>query len=793
MKSTAAIEVCFHCGDTCKQNPISFNEHVFCCEGCKTVYQLLQESALCQYYSMDEKAGLKMDKPLSPGKYAFLDNPELSEPLYQFKKEHQARVQFFIPEMHCASCIWLLERLYKLLPGVLESRVNFDRKEVAIQFNPEEVSIRQLVEKLSALGYEPSLNASREEEKDNKSLLYRLGLAGFCTGNIMLFSFPEYLGMDPQSKEAFTPVFQWLNVSLSLPVVFFAAQPFFIQAWKGLKHKNLNIDFPLALGISALFARSILEVLFHWGPGFFDSMSALVFFLLIGRWLQDRAYESMSFDRDFRSYFPLAVEVFDEENLGAESQFVAIGDLKVNQCIRVRNQELIPADSLLISGKAYIDYSFVNGETELEKITPGSMIHAGGRQVGGALELRVARPVSESYLSSLWNQQARMPGEERIKTFSDLVGRYFTIALVLIAATTLIYWLPIDTYKAFHAFTAVLIVACPCVLVVAAPFAFGNAMRWLAKKGIYLKNPDTVEKVAQVDEVVFDKTGTLTEGSAQIEEIFCEMDVEERDRVGELFTQSSHPVSRMMANYLGVKGSTNSCFIRELAGKGFESRLGENYWRIGSRKWIRGTADNQSVSGVCVEKNGKLIAEYAINWKFRNDLDALFDAWELPRSLYSGDRASSQVILEKWFAKENMHFECSPEDKLQALKEKREQGNFPMMVGDGLNDAGALKEAWLGVAITEDVHAFTPACDVIMVGKSIHELPKFVRFCRNTLKTVKFSFIFSLIYNLVWMSFAVRGELQPILAALLMPISSITVFSINTLGIRYFARKEHIQ
>ncbi|HCS20357.1 MAG TPA: hypothetical protein DIW47_07320 [Bacteroidetes bacterium] len=793
MSKTLETLLCYHCGDTCQNAAIHIEDHIFCCEGCKTVFQILQENSLCRYYEMDANAGLKMDKPLAPGKYAFLDNPELSEPLYQFKKEQRARVQFFIPEMHCASCIWLLERLYKLLPGVLESRVNFDRKEVAIQFNPEEVTLRQLVEKLSALGYEPALNAGREEKKNYRSLLNRLGVAGFCAGNIMLFSFPEYLGMDPQSHDSFAEVFKWLNVSLSLPVVFFSAQPFFVQAWKGLRYKNLNIDFPLALGIATLFVRSVLEVIFHWGPGFFDSLSALVFFLLIGRWLQDRAYDSLSFDRDFRSYFPLAVELIQDETAETDANYISLSQLKVGQVIRVRNQELIPADCLLISGDAYIDYSFVNGESEIEKIDEGRTIHSGGRQLGGAIFLRVARPVSESYLSALWNQQEKKEGEEKIKTFSDQVGKYFTLALVLIALATLIYWLPIDPYKAFSAFTAVLIVACPCVLVVAAPFAFGNAMRWLAKKGIYLKNPDTVEKAARVDEVVFDKTGTLTEGSALIRELKNQLSREDRSRVAGLFAQSSHPVSMMMQRYLGTAPKLEGVTFTEIPGKGIEALLEGDRWQLGSEKWILGSAESSGESTVCIAKNGNLQAHFAINWQFRKDLDTLFSDWNLPRSLYSGDRPTSEMILQKWFPENQLHFECSPGDKLNALREKRNDGTFPMMVGDGLNDAGALKEAWLGVAITENVHAFTPACDVILVGKSIHTLPKFLRFCRNTLKTVKFSFIFSLIYNLTWMTFAVRGELQPLVAALLMPISSITVFSINTLGIRYFAKKEGIQ
>ena len=248
-----------------------------------------------------------------------------------------------------------------------------------------------------------------------------------------------------------------------------------------------------------------------------------------------------------------------------------------------------------------------------------------------------------------------------------------------------------------------------------------------------------------------------------------------------------------MARYFKATKQRSSIVVKEFAGRGFEANWQGINWRIGSKKWLLGVSMDDGQSGVCIERNGSLVAEYAINWQFRSDLDQLFYGWELPRSLYSGDHASSRVVMEKWFDKESIHFECSPEMKLNALKSKREQGHFPMMVGDGLNDAGALKEAWVGVAITENVHAFTPACDVIMVGKSIHELPKFLRFCKNTLRTVKFRFIFSLVYNLVWMTFAVRGELQPIVAALLMPISSITVFSINTLGIRYFARKEQIQ
>ncbi len=789
MKAVAEKLVCFHCGDSCTDDEVRLEEHVFCCEGCKTVYQLLKESDMCRYYSLDEHAGLKMDRPVAQGKYAFLDDKSLARPLFQFYSETDARVLFFTPSMHCASCIWLLERLYKLLPGVIESRVNFDRKEISVRFNPFELSLRQLVEKLSALGYEPSLGEKREDAGKGRMLLFRLGVAGFCAGNIMLFSFPEYLGMDTLSQTQFSALFRWLSAALSIPVVTFAAWPFFKKAWQGLKHRDLNIDFPLALGISALFIRSVLEITLGWGSGFFDSLAMLVFFLLIGRWLQDRAYESLSFERDFKSYFPLAAEVEGEEG----TRFVKLQDLQVGDIIRVKSQELIPADSRIISGNARIDYSFVNGESTPETPDSGETLYAGGRQLDGLLRVQILRPVSQSYLSALWNQAEAGEENKGIKNFSDQVGRYFTLALVLIATATLVYWLPQDARKAFDAFTAVLIVACPCVLVVAAPFAFGNAMRWLSARSIFLKNPDTVEKVAQVDQVIFDKTGTLTEKSAEIELLWGTLTDEETCKLAGVLVQSLHPNSRLLFNHLNRNDFPQTDTFTEIPGKGLKASYGHEEWKVGSVKWITGAKGETESTSVLVARNNEPIAEFRLQWHFREGLDELFHTWTLPRYLYSGDKARGTEVLKKWFHNDHMFFGSSPEDKLRAVKNYRELGHHPMMVGDGLNDSGALKASWTGVAITDDVHAFTPACDVIMVGKSLHDLPRFIRFCKRTLQTVKFSFLFSLVYNLIWMSLAVRGELQPLVAALLMPVSSITVFTINTLGIRYFARKGGIQ
>lgn len=787
MKKQEQIACCYHCGDELNGKPIHYDDKDFCCDGCKMVYSLLKDSELCGYYDVDDEAQLKR-KPVSAKQFEYLDTPEIAESFLHFSSENNAQVLFFIPDMHCSSCVWLLEKLYKLLPGIHSSRVNFDKKELHVSFNPNELSLRILVEKLSSLGYEPSLNTNSPEhalKSKSNAMLFRLGIAGFCMGNIMLFSFPEYLGMDEQSIKDFALLFRILSLALALPVVFYSAWPFFVSAWKGIRSKNLNIDFPLALGISTLFIRSLYEIFVLSSPGYLDSLSALVFFLLVGRWMQDKAYEGLSFDRDYTSYFPVAVQVKSPGSWIYKS----LNEIKVGDFIRIRNNELIPADSRLISGNAHIDYSFVNGESQTQKAETNQRVYAGGRQIGPLLELEVLKPVSQSYLTSLWNQHSKEDKQSNIQSFSDLVGKWFTAVLLVLAIITFAYWLPIDSDKAFKAFTAVLIVACPCVLVIAAPFAFGNAMRWLGKRNIYLKNLDVVEKVAKIDSLAFDKTGTLSETHQKALIFLDKSNDEEKTIIRSLASCSSHPNSRLLFDSLKEYDFEGVDNFKEHAGKGVEAWISDRHVQIGSASWLGIDDENEGGTYVVIDGISKLGIKSKV--EYRAGLDQLFRTKlkSFKKYLYSGDNDKERENLKAWFSDENMHFGLSPQQKEDAILQLRSKGERVMMLGDGLNDAGALRSANVGVAITEDVTNFTPASDVIMVGKSVFELSKFIEFCKQTVRVVHGSFIFSLIYNSIWMVLAIRGDLYPLVAALLMPISSITVFTINTIGIRYFASK----
>src|SRR5690606_24874887 len=456
------------------------------------------------------------------------------------------KLTFIIPSIHCTSCIWLLENLYKLHEGVSVSRVNFVKKTLAVSYEPRHVHLRQLVEQLATLGSAPDISLERYEKKEHKritdSTLIKIGVVGFCSGNIMALSFPEYFGVKDSVDTYFGPYFIWLNVLLSMPVFFYGASGYLTSAYRSLRQKVINLDVPISIGISALFGRSLFEVLSGTGPGYWDSLAGLVFFLLIGKWLQNKTFESLSFERNYKSYFPLATTKI----VDGKQENILTSELDEGDHILIRNQELIPADSILLSEEAWIDYSFVTGESEPIAKKAGDYIYAGGKQVGPSIEAQVKKAVSQSYLTQLWNDEAftkdtPMPVTKLTADFS----RYFTFITLAVAALAGLFWLIIDPSIALNAFTAVLIVACPCALSLSMPFAMENTMRIFGRNGFYVKHIDIIQHLATITHIVFDKTGTLTQGKeAVVNFLGNTLTREEEAMVKSITAHSTHPLSR---------------------------------------------------------------------------------------------------------------------------------------------------------------------------------------------------------------------------------------------------------
>ena len=792
MTETSVKEKCYHCGEDCLNESIHFDDKDFCCQGCKTVYEILNGSDLCQYYDLEKNPGIQLKNPARQEKFAFLDNEEISHKLYDFRDGTLRKITFYVPAIHCSSCIWLLENLYKLREGILHSSVNFLKKQVSITFEEDGITLRQIVELLAAVGYEPEISLAQGKKKPKKkdrSLAIKIGVAGFCFGNTMLLSLPEYLDTDFSLAENYRIFFGYINLILALPVFFYAASDYLISAWKSVKHSFINIDVPIALGILALFGRSAYEVIAQVGPGYIDSFTGLVFFLLIGKWYQSKTYQALSYDRDYASYFPIAVTKVN----GGTEQSLPLKDLQVGDQIIIRNQELIPADAILLKGEANIDYSFVTGESVPVSKDSGDQLYAGGRQVGSTLTVEVQKPVANSYLTELWNQEVFDKNKRSgLNSLVDVVSKYFTIAVIVISIATAIYWYLHDSSMILQTVTAVLIVACPCALALTLPFAFGHTMRIFGKKGLYLKNTEAIENMSRITDIVFDKTGTITQAKPQNLQLQGEsLNREEQSLLRSVARNSTHPLSKTIYQSLPDDLELRSTdAFEEFPGKGIIAYAEGHEIMMGSESFVCGTQSaDKRTTRVYVMINKELKGYYEFENLYREGFTSLMDSLQghYVRHMLSGDNDREKVRLQPHF--ESLHFNQSPLNKLEYLKEIEEQGGKSMMIGDGLNDAGALKQSTLGIAVADNIYHFSPACDAIMDARQFGKLSRFLQFSHKSMKVVKGAFVFSFFYNLIGLSFAVSGMLTPLVAAILMPVSSVTVVGFITLAVNLAANR----
>jgi Cu+-exporting ATPase len=787
---------CFHCGnEIIKKDEVIFDNKSFCCNGCKTVYEIFSQNDMTCYYDFQSAPGATPQD--IQGKYTFLDNQDIVSKLVEFEDGTTTIVSLYIPHIHCSSCIWILENLQRLDAGIGTSQVNFGEKKVRVNYNPDKTSLRKIVEMLSSIGYEPYISLENfDEGKKNvdRSLLYKIGVAFFCFGNIMLLSFPEYFEVNEFWINQYRGFFRWLIFALSLPAFIYSASGYYVSAWKSIKSGMLNIDIPIALGIVVMFVRSTVDIIFDFGQGFFDSMCGLIFFMLLGKLFQTKTYDFLSFERDYKSYFPIAITKVLPN--GTE-EAVQVYDIEKGDRLLIRNQELIPVDGILISEKASIDYSFVTGEEVAVAKKSGDKVFAGGKQLGKVIEIEVLFSVSNSYLTQLWsNDVFQKRVDQKHKSITDKISRYFTPALLGLSIISFLYWIFIDTSTAFNVFTAILIVACPCALALTAPFTLGNVLRILGNRKFYLKNAIVVEQLAKVDSIVFDKTGTITTNKKT--SITYEGDVLndfELKLVKNVLRGSNHPLSRRLYDYIPDQDKMDTSSFEEVIGKGIFAKIDGNTVKLGSSQFLKTMTENtHKKTKVHVEINGVYKGSYVFTNQYRPGIEKLFENLAKKYDLYvlSGDNDGERKILEKLLPSSvNLVFNQKPEQKLEYIDSLQKQGKNVMMVGDGLNDSGALAQSNVGISISENVNVFSPACDGILDASQFDRIAFFLRYSKNAMKTIYMSFGLSLLYNVVGLSYAVTGNLLPIVAAIIMPLSTITIVSFVTIMSNVFASRKY--
>lgn len=796
---TTTTSKCSHCGENCESTEFVRIDLNFCCVGCQNVYDLLAENELCDYYQYNPNSGNKVKSSVFTD-YDMLDNSAIVDRMIQYKSPEAWHVTLNVPGIHCSSCVYLLENLSRLDGGILKSEISFLKKELRVIFHPEKTTLKQIANLMASVGYAPLLNNEVAGNQVYKNVLtkhyIKLAIAGFATGNVMMFSFPEYVGGGFEHSE-YKYLFPLFNLILSLPVLFYSGTEYYKSAWNSLKQKQINLDVPVTVGIFALFLRSFVDVTIVGELGFFDSFCAFVFFLLIGKTFQMKFYEHLNFERNYRSYYPLAVL----KQTDGEFKSELVDQLEEGHIIRIRHQEIIPCDSILVSEHADIDYSFVTGENTPVKLNSGERIYAGGRIAGLSADLQVSKTSEKSYLNQLWSHSYEKSQDAKSVTrFADMTGRYFSYGILLLILFTFFWHLDLGWLEALNRVSAVAIVACPCALALAAPFTFGTASGLLAKAGFYFKDAFSIERFSRAKNIVFDKTGTLTstKSSAVYSHLISDDHLTELKNI---LGHSLHPMSRLISESILTDRVIPLDKYEEIKGSGIIATVDHKKFQIGSVKFLKSNKIiipeiiEQTTGSVHVAVNGFYEGYFDIRFAYRSGLETMFSDIEKHHDTYliSGDKDYERPLLTKYISNpDRLRFNCNPTDK-QDIIESLNKEKITVMVGDGLNDSAALQAASVGISVVEDQSQFTPSCDAILAAEKIPNFHRYLSFAHRLKWVIVVTFGVSILYNTIGISLAFFGYITPLLTAILMPVSSLTVISIAIGMTVLFSWKEKVE
>jgi Cu+-exporting ATPase len=764
--------LCFHCGEACDKERIVHLEKNYCCNGCLQARLLIDNSILCA--PDDENFAPQINNKRN---WEELNIPSIANRFIIYEDAEVKHVRFTLSNIHCASCVFVLEHLHKIEPAILKTEVFFAEKSIRMVLR-KDIPLSKVAKQLALVGYAPDIetveSTSNETEKIRKFRLRALVIAGFCFANIMLFSIPEYMDLEMKNDPSFVYFFRTINVLLSLPVFFYSSLEFYRGALSGIRNKFMHIDFPLVISLIVAYSRSIYEVLSNTGSGYFDSYSGIVFFMLIGRHFQDLRTDKLGFAKSFKSYFPIVIST----KKGNQFQNIPLAEVQENDEIEIHNHEVIPADGTLLSAEAELDYAFVTGESDHKEVLAGKYVYAGARNCSGNIRIRVEKVMEDSHLGLLWNKEARKEENTERQSFTHVVAKWFTLFLMLMSFGAFFILYPTNADKAFRALTTALIVACPCALLLSHTFTTGTALRLLAQGKLLFKNSFVLDKLATLQAFYFDKTGTVT-NTHEVRVTYTgeALQPEEKNAFGELLAASLHPISQSL---LVSFPRQDGCVLTEFAetpGMGTSGKVNGIFFELKKSTDAHGTA---------IWINGKWRGVFNLEFEIRvgmqEMLKQLKSGYKL--GLLSGDTNADDLRMRKLFPfGSELVYKLSPIEKANGIA-KMEESVRCAYVGDGLNDTGALQEASVGISVSDAHQRFTPAADILIPGEQLKNLPAIVAYAKACRRIVFMSFGLSLLYNVIGLSYALTGNLSPLVAAVLMPVSTFTIILFTTSATR---------
>ena len=794
-RSTARAETaCDHCGLPVPVGRVEPRHGLqFCCEGCSSVYAVLHAAGLGDYYEYRRSSEvlIRSSRP-SRRKFEELDDPAFRTQHCQQQQGGIASIEFFLEGVHCSACVWLVERLARVAPAVVESRFDLTRSVLQVSWNTEAAALSEVARALDSLGYCPhptsSTSLAAEQRKGDRALLLRLGVAGAAAGNVMLMALALYSGKYAGMSDEYVALFRWGSLLIATPTVFWTGNVFFRGGLASLRTRSPHMDLPVSLGILAGYLGSAINTVRARGDVYFDSLCTLIFLLLVGRYLQRTQQRRSSKASDgMNALAPTTARLVE----GGARREVPACDVRPGAIVEVFAGERIGVDGVVSDGYSTVDVSLLTGESLPQDVAVGDRVHAGTSNLGSTLRIRVECSGSDTRLGRLLRsvqttQRERAP----IVRLADRVAGHFVLAIVVIAAGTLLVWLHLDPAHAIDHTVALLVVTCPCALGMATPLAVSAALRKAAAAGVLFKSGEFIEELARPGVIVFDKTGTLTEGRLDLAAWSGDESVKPLLRAAE--GASGHPIARAVQRAFSENELICSDRV-DLAG-GLAARVSGHELLVGSSAmirgklgslpdWVIGLVRTHAAAGrtpIVIAVSGKVRAVAAFADQVRADAAASLNALRalgFRLQVLSGDQ---QQVVDAVVAQLGVRFVAayggaSPESKLLTVSNLRAGGQRVFMVGDGVNDAAAMAAANVGIAVHGGAEACLAAADVFTTRAGLAPVVLAAEGSRRTLRVIRWGIALSLAYNVIGIVLAVSGRLDPLLAAVLMPASSITV------------------
>ncbi len=812
------LGACFHCGLPIPPEA-DFHAHLenavrdFCCFGCQSVSSAIYEAGLQGYYQRTPEGVLLAPPPAPPKDIEIYDFDEVQQEFTTCSGEVRD-IHLLVEGIHCAACVWLIERGLQRVPGVLSANVNLAAKRLHLRWDNSRSKLSDLIRALAKIGYsavpyDPE-SAEGAIKKTNRAMLYRLFFAGFAMMNMLWISIALYSGAD---QDEFRQFFHWMGLALATPTLLYSGYPFFRGALGGLRGGHLTMDMPIAIGLTVTYVYSLYVTVTHSAVGevYFDTVTNLTFVILIGRYLEGMfRHQAVSATKRLMELQPRVAIVMRE----GQEQMTPIRGVKLGDHVLIKPGYKVPVDGVVLEGHSAVDESMLSGESAPVSKAAGAQVFAGTVNSNGALLVEVRTQLQDTTLSKIIRlveeaQSSKAP----IQRLADTIVPWFVLVTLICATITFFIWNSHDFEIALMAATSVLIITCPCALGMATPMSIAVASGLGAKHGILVKNGLVLETLSKVTHFVFDKTGTLTEGRMSVAQLHAAAGWDEQEvlrHAAALERYSEHSVAKAIV----AEAEVRQLLQRDLAVSGFHATAGLGVdgsvagqsVLLGSAEWLlrRGIVldaglqakahalETQAMSCVYMARDGKHMAIIALADRLRSDAQQLVNelrAAGITMTLLSGDRRPVAEAVAQQLGGMEVIAEVLPQDKDQVIRRLQQNGAVVAMVGDGINDAPALIRADVGIALGSGTDVSVESADIVLMYNELDKVRQATQLSRRTLLTIKQNIGLSFAYNVIMVPLAMAAKVSPLVAAISMPISSLIVIG-NAARIRTLFKKQ---